>query len=143
MKLIRGMAAIVVGGGLLVSGQSFALCSLPPGSVPGAPAGTPGSEDPGNPGTDTTDPTTGSPTVTPEPPHVRIPVPVPTYSPNSSAYGPGGNATGNGNGTASYNNRQVVVAPTDRAAAERSEWCRRTGRSLGSMEACLKSVSGK
>lgn len=120
MKIVRGMAlAIVVGGALIVSGQSFALCSLPPGS---------------------------GETSTPEPvpePHVRSPTPVPNYSASSATNGPGVNSVGNGAGTASYANTQVVLAPTDRAAADKAEWCRRSGRSQATMDACLRSVINK
>lgn len=122
VKIIKGMvAAIVIGSGLLLSSQSFALCSLPPGST-----------------------TTPEPEPEPVPePHVRTPVPVPNYSASSSTTGPGGNAVGSGAGTGSYGNTQVVVAPTERAAADKAEWCRRSGRSQASMDACLKAVAGR
>lgn len=126
VRIIRGMAAaIVVGGGLIVSGQSFALCSLPPGST--------------SPGVDPSGETGAAPEPVPQP-HVRSPKPVPSYSASNATNGPGVNSVGNGAGTASYANAQVVVAPTQRAATDRAEWCRRGGRSRASMDACLRSV---
>jgi hypothetical protein len=126
VKIIRGMAlAIVVGSGLLASGHAFALCNVPPSS--GSPADPSGE--------------TGAAPV-PDP-IVRAPVNVPGYSPSSSTQGPGANAVGNGAGTASYANTQVVVAPTERAAADKAEWCRRSGRSQTSTDACLKAVINK
>jgi hypothetical protein len=89
---------------------------------------------------------TGETGTTPTPiptPHVRNPVPVPGYSASSATSGPGGNAVGNGGGTASYANTQVIVAPTERAAADKAEWCRRGGRSVASMDACLRAVANK
>lgn len=91
---------------------------------------------------DPTGETGTAPTPTPTP-HVRNPVPVPSYSASSATSGPGGNAVGNGAGTASYANNQVIVAPTERAAAERADWCRRIGRSQTSMDACLRAVVNK
>ncbi len=140
VKTIRGVAAaIIVGGGLIVSGQSFALCSLPPGAGPTTPSadGGPPGADGGPPGVDPTGETGTTPTPTP---HVRSPVPVPSYSASSATSGPGGNAVGNGGGTASYANTQVIVAPTERAAADKAEWCRRNGRSQSSMDACMRAV---
>jgi hypothetical protein len=133
MKLLNLMAAaIVVGGGLVASVPSFALCS-----VPGTPTagGDPTPGDPGQPETPVAE--------TPPPPPHRIPVAVPTYTPWTATAGPGSNEVGGSNGSNSYNNPYNTVAPSARASVGEADWCRRNGRSAGNTEACLKAVGGQ
>ncbi|MDE4914353.1 hypothetical protein PQI07_27155 [Methylobacterium sp. 092160098-2] len=138
MKLLNLMAAaIVVGGGLVASAPSFALCSVPGTPTAGGDP-TPGDPETGQPGT----PVAETPPPPPPPPH-RIPVAVPTYAPWTATQGPGSNEVGSSNGSNSYNNPYNTLAPSARAAVGEADWCRRNGRSQGNTDACLKAVGGR
>ncbi|MGU3656258.1 hypothetical protein [Methylobacterium fujisawaense] len=142
MKLLNLMAAaVVVGGGLVASAPSFALCSVPNAGTPGTPTAggdpTPGDPETGQPGTPVAE------TPPPPPPPHRIPVAVPTYTPWTANAGPGSNEVGGSNGSNSYNNPYNTVAPSARASVGEADWCRRNGRSAGNTEACLKAVGGQ